>query len=43
MNVADSYLLPSMDDFIDSLGNEGVFKYLRCNRGYWKVLGAEKD
>lgn len=41
----DSYPLPRMDEFIDSLGDANFFTTLDANSGYWQVLmdEASKD
>ena len=41
--VRDSYLLPRMDECIDSLGDATVFTTLDCNGRYWQVEIAEED
>lgn len=41
--VADTYPLPRLHDFIDSLGNASVFYTLDANRGYWQKSVAEAD
>ena len=41
--AADSYLLPRMDDCIDSLGDAAVFTTLDCNSGYWQIPVAPED
>jgi hypothetical protein len=37
VTVRDSYLLPRMDDCIDSIGDASVFSTLDCNSGYWQI------
>eukprot|EP00173_Palmaria_palmata_P000458 Plantae.Rhodophyta-Palmaria_palmata.ctg1209.p1 GENE.Plantae.Rhodophyta-Palmaria_palmata.ctg1209~~Plantae.Rhodophyta-Palmaria_palmata.ctg1209.p1 ORF type:complete len:666 (+),score=133.55 Plantae.Rhodophyta-Palmaria_palmata.ctg1209:1587-3584(+) len=37
----DSYPLPRMDEFIDSLGDASFFTTLDANSGYWQVLMDE--
>jgi len=39
----DSYLLPRMDECIDSLGEATIFSTLDCNAGYWQVAIAPED
>jgi Reverse transcriptase (RNA-dependent DNA polymerase)/RNase H-like domain found in reverse transcriptase len=34
VTVRDSYPLPRMDEYIDSLGDDRVFSTLDCNSGY---------
>ena len=41
--VPDAYLLPHMDDCLDSLGDAAVFTTLDCNSGYWQVPIAPED
>ena len=39
----DSYPLPRMDEYIDSLGEANVFTTLDANSGYWQVPVARED
>jgi len=41
--VRDSYLLPRMDDCLDSLRDPQFFSTLDCKAGYWKIFIAEED
>lgn len=43
--VWDSYLIPRMDDCIDSLGDVTAFTMRDCNRGYWhiEIAGEDRD
>ena len=41
--LTDSYPLPRMDDFIDSLEDASVFTTLDCNSGYRKIPVAPED
>ena len=43
VTVRDSYPLPRMDEFIDSLGDATVFTTLDCSSRYWQVEIAEED
>ncbi|CAN8070819.1 unnamed protein product, partial [Agarophyton chilense] len=43
VTVRDTFLLPRMDECIDSLGEANVFTTLDANSGYWKVPIAEED
>lgn len=40
---SDSYLIPRMDECIDSLGDVNIFSTIDCNSGYWKIPAAESD
>jgi Reverse transcriptase (RNA-dependent DNA polymerase) len=37
LTVKDSYPLPRMDEWIDSLGDAKIFSTLDCNSGYWQI------
>jgi hypothetical protein len=37
ITVPDTYLLPRMDECIDSLGEAAIFTTLDCNCGYWQI------
>jgi Reverse transcriptase (RNA-dependent DNA polymerase) len=37
LTVRESYPLPRMDDFIDSLGDSRIFSTLDCDSGYWQI------
>jgi hypothetical protein len=37
MTIRDTYPLPRMDEFIDSIGNSRIFSTLDCNCGCWKI------
>lgn len=39
----DSYPLPRMDEYIDSLGDAKVLTTIYCNAGYWQIPVAEED
>jgi len=41
--VRDTYPLPRMDDFLDSLGDAQVFSTLDCNARYWHIPLDEED
>jgi len=41
--VRDTYLLPRMDDCLDSLGDAKFFSTLDCNAGYWQIPVAGED
>lgn len=41
--VPDAYLVPCMDDFIDSLGSSTIYTALDVNWGYSHVPIAEED
>ena len=43
ITVRDSYPLPRMDDYLDSLGEARVFTTLDCNSGYWQIPIREAD
>lgn len=43
ITVRDSYLIPRMDYFIDSLGHANIFITLDSNSGYWEIPVAETD
>jgi len=43
LNKKDSYLLPRMDECIDSLGEATIFSTLDCNAGHWQVAIAPED
>ena len=43
MTVRDTYPIPRMDEFLDSLGEANVFTTLDCNSGYWQTPVAEDD
>ena len=36
VTIRDSYPIPRMDDFIDSLGDSTVYSTLDANWGYWQ-------
>jgi hypothetical protein len=37
MRIRDTYPLPGMDEFIDSLGDARIFSSLESNCGYWQI------
>jgi hypothetical protein len=37
ITVPDTYPLPRMDEYIESLGDATVFTTLDCNSGYWQI------
>jgi hypothetical protein len=37
LTVRELYLLPRMDECIDSLGDARIFSTLDCNSGYWQI------
>jgi len=39
----DSYPIPRMEVFIESLGDARVFSKLDCNAGYWQIPMALDD
>jgi len=39
----DSYVLPRMDESIDSLCEAPIFSTLDCNSSYWQVAIAPED
>jgi len=41
--VKDVYLIPRMEDFLDSLGDATMFSTLDCTSGYWKITMATED
>lgn len=41
--VGDTYLLPLLNDFIDSIGTVKIFSTVDVNSGYWKVPVHEED
>ena len=41
--VKDTYPLPRMDEYLDSLGDATVFSTQDCNSGYWQIPIAEED
>jgi len=41
--VKHVYLIPRMDDCLDSLGDATVFSTLDCNAGYWQIPVAAED
>ena len=43
LTVRYSYLLPRMEDCLDSLGEAAFFTTLDCNSGYWLIPIAEED
>jgi hypothetical protein len=43
ITVCDTYPLPRMDEYIDSLGDAVVFSTLDCNSGYWQIPLDEDD
>ena len=43
MTVKDSYPLPKMDEYIDTLGDAKVFTTLDAFWGYWQIALSEKD
>jgi hypothetical protein len=43
ITVPDTYLLPRMDECIDSLGDATVFTTLDCNSGYWQIPVHQDD
>jgi hypothetical protein len=43
LKVRDSYPLPRMDEYIDSLGDACIFSTLECNAGYWQIPVATED
>ena len=43
MTIRDSYPIPRMDEFIDSLGDAVIFTTLDCNSGYWQIEMADED
>lgn len=43
MTIKDSYMLPRMDEFIDSVRASKVFTTLDYYNGYWQVLFAPQD
>ncbi|CAN8062284.1 unnamed protein product [Agarophyton chilense] len=40
VTVRDTYPLPRMDEFVDSLGEANVFTTLDANSGYWQFAGT---
>jgi Reverse transcriptase (RNA-dependent DNA polymerase) len=43
LTTKDTYPLPRMDDYLDSLGEAMIFSTLDCNSGYWQVPIPEED
>jgi hypothetical protein len=43
LTIRDTYPLPRMDDYLDSLGEARWFTTLDCNSGYWQIPVAEED
>jgi Reverse transcriptase (RNA-dependent DNA polymerase) len=43
ITVRDSYPLPHMDEFIDSLGDANILTTLDCNSGYWQIPVRPED
>ena len=43
LTVKDTYPLPRMDEFLDSLGDATIFSTLDCNSGYWQIPMAEDN
>jgi Reverse transcriptase (RNA-dependent DNA polymerase) len=43
ITIPDTYPLPRMDEFIDSLGDAAVFTKLDCNSGYWQIPVHPRD
>eukprot|EP00171_Calliarthron_tuberculosum_P023404 IDg23404t1 len=43
ISLKDSYLLPRMDECIDSLGDAKFFSTLDCNWGFWQIPIREED
>jgi Reverse transcriptase (RNA-dependent DNA polymerase) len=43
VTVRDSYPLPRMDEFIDSLGDAKIYTILDCNSGYWQLPVRPED
>ncbi len=43
ITVRDTYPIPCMDEYIDSLGSAKIFCTLDCNSAYWQIPSAEKD
>ena len=43
LTVPDAYPLPSMEDFLDSLGDAAFFATLDCNSGYWQNAVTGED
>jgi hypothetical protein len=41
--VPDTYPLPRMDEYIDSLGDAVVFTTLEFNSGYWQIPVHPED
>lgn len=39
----DSYILPRMDEYIDSRRESNVVSTVECNAGYWQVMIAAED
>lgn len=43
MVLKDSYAIPSMDEYIDLLGNAKLFSTLDSYSGYWQVSVKEEN
>jgi hypothetical protein len=43
LTVRDSYPLPTMDEYLDSLGDAVIFLTMDCNSGYWQIPISEGD
>jgi Reverse transcriptase (RNA-dependent DNA polymerase) len=43
LTIRDSYPLPRMDEYIDSLGDAKLCSTLDCNSGYWQIPVEPKD
>jgi Reverse transcriptase (RNA-dependent DNA polymerase) len=43
VTTRDTYPLPRMDEYIDSLGDAQIFTTLDCNSGYWQIPVAPED
>ena len=43
LTVKDSYPLPRIDEYLDTLGDTAIFSTLECNSGYWQIPVAEAD
>jgi hypothetical protein len=43
MTIKDSYPLPRMDEYLESLGDAVLFYSFDCNSGYWQIPIEESD
>ena len=43
LTVKDSYPLPRIDEYLETLGDAAIFSTLDCNSGYWQIPVAKAD